>query len=67
MKCNHCGEVYFGADPHIRCQPNPEPGRDWLAEARDIIDGKPSLPRMILRLPERKHLVAIVDFYEGEE
>jgi hypothetical protein len=41
-----------------------EPERDYLAEAADIIAGKPSAPRTILRVPEREHLIALTDFYQ---
>jgi hypothetical protein len=38
---------------------SPNPERDWLAEAFDLIHGKPSEPRIMLRLPEREHLLAL--------
>ena len=37
--------------------------RDYLAEAWDILAGKPSAPRLALRVPEQAHLRAIVDYY----
>lgn len=44
-----------------RMQPETESERDYLGEAFDIIDGKPSEPRTMVRLPEREHLLALSD------
>ena len=38
--------------------------RDYLAEALDIIAGKASEPRTMLRVPERMHLIALAARYE---
>ena len=46
-------------EPTRQPQWKPVPQRDYLAEAFDIINGKPGDGRTLLRLPEREHLLAL--------
>ena len=38
--------------------------RNYLSEALDIIAGRPSPPRLLLRMPERAHLLALEEKYQ---